>query len=152
MRPGVSPEKAKKLEEAAQNLRKQNPKKFNFNQGLVAGRSELQSVRGYSKDLSNLNQRINARQLGDTTLKEDLARLKSEKYSNLNQRINARQLGDTTIKEDLARLKSEKYLPKTAKLKKIKQAGKVMAGTAIAAGTIYGAKKLYDKKNKKNLY
>jgi hypothetical protein len=69
LRPGVSPEKAKQLEEAAA---KQDPKRFFFNKNLISGRERQRGTVGYSEDKSRVNQRINARSLGDSNLKEDL--------------------------------------------------------------------------------
>lgn len=46
---------------------------------------------------------------------------------------------------------AEKLRAKKALGKELKKAGKVAAGTALAAGLVYGAKKLYDKNKNKDM-
>ena len=74
LRPGVSREKAAELERRAAKMERVNPEWSAGTRALVAGRDTNLSREGYSKDLKNINQRINARHLGDTSLKEDLKR------------------------------------------------------------------------------
>lgn len=64
-RPGVSAEKAKRLENNVSKLKSQNPKWFKYQMNLVGGRDRLNSTYGYSDELSKVNHRINARGLGD---------------------------------------------------------------------------------------
>lgn len=64
-REGVSGEKAAKLHEQAKQL---DPKRFLFNKYLTAGR-DTQSFNGYADDMSSLDQRINAKGLGEESAK-----------------------------------------------------------------------------------
>ena len=76
LRPGVSREKAAEVERRAAKMAKIDLDWHNSTRSMIAGRHKQHSTEGYSKDLSKINQRINARSLGDTTLKKDLENLR----------------------------------------------------------------------------
>jgi hypothetical protein len=132
-RPGVSVEKAELLERKAAA---QDPKRFYVHKNIVAGREKQRSIDGYSADPSKVNQRINARYIGDRTLKEDVESYKEfKKSSELIPK-------DRTYKIPHAKVNSKL-------VKNLKTAGKVGLGVVGAAGVGYGIKKAVDKKKDK---
>ena len=77
LRRGVSVEKADRLKRNVEELAVQDPSRYAFNKRLIAGRdTQASAIHGYSEDLSNLNQRINARGLGTDTINDELKRRK----------------------------------------------------------------------------
>ena len=142
-RPGVSPEKAKMLENNVSKLKGQNPKRFRFQMDLVGGRDELHSTQGYSSDLSKVNQRINAKGLGDReeALEAGKEELRKRKNNGWKSKSNPSASAKSTATASKAVTKNSGKLLKKAGI------GALAVGTAAGIG--YGAKKLYDKKKKK---
>ena len=151
-RPGVSPEKAKRLENNAAKLRSQNPKQFRYQMDLVGGRDELHSTQGYSSDLSKVNQRINAKGLGDReeALEAGKEELRRRKKNGWKSKSNPSPSSSASIKSTAnnANATTSKTVTKNSGklLKKVGIGALAVGGTA---GLAYGAKKLYDKKKKK---
>ena len=141
-RPGVSPEKAKMLENNVSKLKGQNPKRFRFQMDLVGGRDELHSTQGYSNDLSKVNQRINAKGLGDREEaleagKEELRKRKKNGWKSKSNPSPSASAKSTATASKVVTKNSGKLLKRAS-------IGALAVGTAAGIG--YGAKKLYDRK------
>jgi hypothetical protein len=87
-RPGVTEEVADRLAENVNKMQEANPKHYQFHRGLVAGRDTQKSARiNYAEDMSNVNHRINARSLGDSSLKEEAKKLRVKKSIAHHQEV-----------------------------------------------------------------
>ena len=140
LRPGVSHEKAAELERRAAKMKETNPKWSAGTRRIIAGRDIQNSTEGFSKDKSRVNQRINARSLGDSSLKEDLK--DPEIKAKVQERLNKKKAKVV----DAVEKKGKDTLKKSSTLKKL-GIGAIATGGVAAAG--YGAKKLYNKKKSK---
>lgn len=177
LRRGVNDEKANRLKKNAEELAARDPKRYMYQKGLVAGRdTQASTVHGFTEDLSNLNQRINARGLGTDTINDELKRRKkisvdssiknnktqsgaklkggSNKPKVNKPKVDARNISSTVpstpVKPAIAQQSGTKSGIK-AGIKAgtwVKNNRMAIAGTALATAAAIGAYKHYKNKKK----
>ena len=173
LRRGVNNEKANRLKKNVEELAVQDPKRYAANKRLIAGRdTQASAIHGYSEDLSNLNQRINARGLGTDTINDELKRRKkisvdssiknnkaqsgtklkggSNKPKVNKPKVDTRNISSTApstpVKPAVAQQSGTKSGIKAGTW--VKNNRMAIAGTALATAAAIGAYKHYKNKKK----
>lgn len=172
LRRGVNNEKANRLTKNIEELAVQDPNRYAFHKRLVAGRdTQSSAVHGFTEDLSNLNQRINARGLGTDTITDELKRRKKIsvdpsiknnktqsgaklKGGSNKPKVDTRNIPSTVpstpVKPTIAQQSGTKSGIK-AGIKAgtwVKNNRMAIAGTALATAAAIGAYKHYKNKKK----
>ena len=140
----------KNLRERRNELAKElNQRRNNINNKLASTLKALgdsrdpidEKVKSASKGLAKVRRALDLYEIGNQANK-----IGNEEFANSS---NRRRAVSSSIKEQ--KEFAEKLRAKKALGKNLKKAGKIAAGTALAAGLAYGGKKLYDKYKDKDI-
>lgn len=140
----------KNLRERRNELAKElNQRRNNINNKLASTLKALgdsrdpidEKVKSTSKGLAKVRRALDLYEIGNQANK-----IGNEEFANSS---NRRRAVSSSIKEH--EKFAEKLRTKKALGKNLKKAGKIAAGTALAAGLAYGGKKLYDKYKDKDI-